>query len=114
VVTLRGDICWADLGESRGSAPGYRRPVLIVSGDRFNASMIHTLTAAVLTSNTRLARAPGNVLLEAGTAGLDRHSVVNVSALYTLDEDEVEEPAGRLTTRQQRDVDRGLRLALGL
>ncbi len=114
MVRLRGEVCWADLGTPRGSAPGYRRPVLVISSDRFNRSRIQTVTIAVLTSNTRLAKAPGNVLLEAGAAGLDRASVVNVSALLTLDELSVEEPTGHLTTPQLRAVDRGLRLALGL
>lgn len=113
-MTLRGDVCWVDLGKPRGSAPGYRRPVLIVSADRFNASRIHTVTVAALTSNLRLADAPGNVLLEAGTAELDRDSVVNVSAVLTLDRDALEPRAGQLTTAQLRSVDRGLRLALGL
>jgi mRNA interferase MazF len=114
VVILRGAVSWADLGEPRGVAPGYRRPMLVVSADRFNLSAIRTVTVAVLTSNVRLASAPGNVLLDAGTAGLDRDSVVNVSALFTLDAGDLEEPTGRVTTAQLRAVDRGLRLALAL
>ncbi|MGI8537192.1 MAG: type II toxin-antitoxin system PemK/MazF family toxin [Mycobacteriales bacterium] len=55
----RGEIYWVDLGQPRGSAPGYRRPVLVVSSDRFNASRIRTLTVAALPSNPRLAQAPG-------------------------------------------------------
>lgn len=111
---LRGDVRWADLGEPRGSAPGYRRPVLIVSADRFNVSAIRTVTVAVVTSNVAVASAPGNVLLEAGSTGLDRDSVVNVSALYTLDKEDMDLPAGHLSLTQWRTVDRGLRLALGL
>ncbi len=88
--------------------------MLVVSGDSFNRSRIRTVTVAVITSNIRLAQAPGNVLLEAQEAGLDRDSVVNVSALFTLDEQDVEQPAGHLVTMRLRAVDRGLRLALGL
>ncbi len=110
----RGDLFWADLGQPRGSAPGFRRPVLVVSGDRFNASAIRTVTVAVLTTNLRLAESPGNILIEAGGTGPTRESVVNVSALTTVDRDTLEAPAGRLSTSQLRAVDRGLRLALGL
>ena len=113
-MSLRGDICWADLGVPRGSAPGYRRPVVVISADRFNASLIRTVTVAAVTSNVRLAGAPGNLLVESGASGLDRDSVVNVSALFTLDEDDVEQPAGRLSRAQQRLLDDGLRLALSL
>lgn len=113
-MTLRGDVCWADLGKPRGSAPGYRRPVLVVSSDRFNASSIQTVTVAAMTSNQRLSTAPGNVLLDANDTGLDRDSVVNVSAVLTLDRGALEHRTGRLTTAQLRSVDRGLRLALAL
>jgi len=114
VTPRRGDLFWADLGQPRGSAPGFRRPVLVVSGDRFNASAIRTVTVAVLTTNLRLAESPGNILIDVGGTGPTRESVVNVSALTTVDRDTLEAPAGRLSTSQLRAVDRGLRLALGL
>jgi mRNA interferase MazF len=88
--------------------------VLVVSGDRFNASAIRTVTVAVLTTNLRLAESPGNILIDVGGTGPTRESVVNVSALTTVDRDTLEAPAGRLSTSQLRAVDRGLRLALGL
>ncbi len=59
----RGDIYWADLGRPAGSEPAKRRPVLVVQADSFNASRINTVLAAVVTSNQRLAAAPGNVAL---------------------------------------------------
>ncbi|MEP6780081.1 MAG: type II toxin-antitoxin system PemK/MazF family toxin, partial [Gemmatimonadaceae bacterium] len=61
----RGDIWWADLPELIGSAPGYRRPVLIVQSNTFNRSRIATVTVVVLTGNIRLLDAPGNVLVPA-------------------------------------------------
>ncbi len=45
------------------SEPGYRRPVLVIQSDDFNHSRIATVIALVITSNTRLAQAPGNVFL---------------------------------------------------
>jgi len=60
-VTERGTICWADLGEARGSKPAKRRPVLVIQSDPFNASRLNTTIAAVITSNTALAAMPGNV-----------------------------------------------------
>ncbi|PIE38936.1 MAG: mRNA interferase MazF2 [Gammaproteobacteria bacterium] len=59
----RGEIWWVTLGEPRGSEPGFRRPIVIVSSDAFNDSAINTVLAAVITSNTRLADAPGNIRL---------------------------------------------------
>jgi mRNA interferase MazF len=110
----RGEIWWADLPEPRRSEPGYRRPVLVIQAESFNSSRIQTAIVAVLTSNTDLAAAPGNVLLPARAAGLTRESVVNVSQIMTLDRAFLTEHAGTLSPRLQKSVDEGLRTALGL
>lgn len=110
----RGAVCWADLGEPRGGAPGYRRPVLVVSSDRFNRSRIRTVIVAAVTTSARAAAAPGNVPLGAGTAGLDRACTVNVSQLLTLDRADLEEPVGVVDARTIKRVDDGLRLVLSL
>ena len=81
----RGKIWWANLPDPSGSEPGYRRPVLIVQSDDFNLSRIATIMAVVITSNTRLAQAPGNVLLPHKTTGLLKDSVANVSQVITID-----------------------------
>jgi mRNA interferase MazF len=110
----RGEIWWADLPGPRRSEPGYRRPVLVVQADSFNLSRIQTAIVAAITSNVELADAPGNVLLPAGSAGLPRDSVVNVSQLLTLDRSFLTEHAGTLPPRLQRSVDEGLRTVLDL
>jgi len=110
----RGEIWWADLPEPRRSEPGYRRPVLVVQSNSFNRSRIQTVIVAVITSNTELADAPGNVLLPANLTGLPRDSVVNVSQLLTLDRGFLTGQAGVLSARMQGSVDEGLRTVLQL
>jgi len=110
----RGEVWWTDLGVPTGSAPGYRQPVLVVSADRFNRSRIRTVIVAAITSNLRLARAPGNNRLPLGRAGLDRESVVNVTQLLMLDERDLDDLVGRLQEPDRQAVDEGLRLALDL
>ncbi len=110
----RGEVWWADLPQPRRSEPGYRRPVLVVQADSFNLSRIQTAIVAAITTNLKLADAPGNVLLPARSAGLPRDSVVNVSQLLTLDRSFLTEHAGTLSPRQQRSVDEGLRTVLQL
>ena len=61
----RGEVWWANLGRPRGSAPGYRRPVVIVQSDDFNRSDLRTVVAAGITSNMKLALAPGRRYLMA-------------------------------------------------
>jgi mRNA interferase MazF len=111
---LRGEVWWASLPEPAGSGPGYRRPVLIVSANSFNASRISTVVAAVITSNLRLADAPGNVRVSTKGTGLSKPSVVNISQVLTLDKAFLTERAGRLNPRLLAEVDEGLRLVLGL
>ncbi len=110
----RGDIWWASLQRPVGSEPGYRRPVLIIQADAFTRSRINTVIAAVITSNLRLAQAPGNVRLSKRASGLKKESVVNVSQLITLDKSFLAERAGNITPAKQREVDEGLRLVLAL
>ena len=110
----RGSICWADLGKPRGSRPAKRRPVLVIQSDPYNASRLSTTLAAVITSNTGLAAMPGNVFLPAATSGLPKDSVVNVTALVTLDKADLNTETGQLPQSLMSDVDRGLRRVLGL
>lgn len=97
-----------------GSTPGFRRPVLVVQADAFNRSALQTTVAVVLTSNLRLAEAPGNVRLSARETGLPKDSVVNVSQIVTLDRDMFGEYVGALADRHLHRVEAGLRLILGL
>lgn len=110
----RGSVWWAELGEPAGSAPGWRRPVLVLQADAFNRSRIGTVIVVVLTSNLRLLEAPGNVLLPARAAGLPRDSVANVSQIITLDRGDLDEEAGRLDSRLMRQVEEGVRLVLAV
>ena len=110
----RGEIWWASLGEPEGSAPGYRRPVLVIQSDEFNRSRISTVIVAVLTSNTALAQAPGNVLIKARQAGLAKDSVVNISQVITVDKQCLTEKVKKLEASAMAEVDNGIRLVLAI
>jgi mRNA interferase MazF len=113
-VISRGDIHWVDLGEAEGSRPAKRRPVVVVQSASYNASRLATVVAVVITSNTVLATMPGNVFLPAAVTGLQRDSVANVTAIVTLDEDELGHAVGAVPESLIRDLDRGLRQVLAL
>ena len=88
--------------------------MVVVSADAFNRSRIKTVTVAAITSNLRLAAAPGNIALAAGSAGLDRDSVINVSQVVTLDKSDLSIRLGTVDDVKMEQVDAGLRLALAL
>lgn len=110
----RGELWWASLPAPAGSGPGFRRPVLVVQSDPFNASRIATVIVAVVTSNLASADAPGNVRLGKSESGLSRPSVVNVSQLLTIDRKLLTERIRAMPGSAMRNVDEGIRLVLGL
>ena len=109
----QGEVWWADLGEPRGSKPGFRRPVLVIQGDSFNRSRLATAVCVALTSNVKWAEAPGNVLLPAMATGLPKESVANVSQLVTLDKSELTERVGKLPKAKLELVLSGVDVLLG-
>ena len=114
MVIKRGQVWWAALPEPQGSEPGYRRPVVVVQADSFNASRIRTVLAVVLTSNLKRDKAPGNVRVPAREAGLPKPSVANVSQLLAIDRMFLHERCGRLRAQTMAAIDSGLRLILDL
>lgn len=114
MVISRGEIYWADLGPQSGSRPAKRRPVLVIQSDPYNASRLATVLAAVITSNTALATMPGNVFLPATTTRLPRDSVVNITALVTLNKSDLTDRVGEVPPSFMHEVGRGLRRVLDL
>ena len=110
----RGGIHWADFGPPVGSRPAKRRPVIVVQSENLNRSRLATVVVVAVSSNTDLARHPGNVFLPAASSGLSRDSVINVSTLTTFNRFELEEQVGSLSVPMMREVDAGLRLTLGV
>ena len=114
MVIQRGEIWWTSLPEPAGSEPGYRRPVLVLQSDDFNRSRIATVIVLVITSNTRLAQAPGNVFLPQKLTGLPKDSVANVSQIVTVDKGFLTDRIGVLPPNLMEQIEKGLRLVLHL
>lgn len=114
MVGKRGEIWWADLGEPRGSSPGFERPIVIIQSDFFNQTKIKTCIVAIITTNLRLANLAGNVLLSTKASGLAEESVVNISQIFTVDRQDLLEFVGTLSERKMEQIDKGLRLVLSL
>ena len=114
MVIYRGEIWWAELPEPVGSEPGYRRPVLIIQSNDFNQSRIATVMGVVLTSNIRLAQAPGNLFLSQKETNLPKDSVANVSQIVTVDKNFLTERVGVLNAKRLKELEYGLRLVLAL
>jgi mRNA interferase MazF len=112
-VTIRqGDIYWIDLGEPKGSEPGFRHPHVVVQNNIFNTSRINTIIVCALTSNVQRATIPGNVLLKKGEANLKKESVVNVTQVVTIDRADLAEKIGTLSSARVEQIIAGLKLVI--
>ena len=100
--------------EPAGSQPGYVRPVVVVQSNVFNHSQINTTLVISISSNLRLADAPGNVQLSTRKTGLSKVSVANVSQIITMDKTFLREKAGELSPKSMELIDDGMRLVLAL
>jgi mRNA interferase MazF len=114
VVIRRAEVCWVDFGEPKGSAPAKRRPAVVVQSDQYNKSRIATVVVLPITSNTGLARHPGNVFLPALASGLPKDSVVNVSQPMTVDRADIDSTGFVLPDNLMDAVDAGLRRVVDL
>jgi len=110
----RGDIWWASLEEPKGSSPGFRRPILIIQADSFNQSKISTVIGIVITSNLRLADAPGNIFLSAKESGLPKDSVINISQIITVDKHFLTEFVKKLRPSTLNEIESSIKLVFDL
>jgi mRNA interferase MazF len=113
MVISQGEIWWAELPPPSGSAPGYRRPVVVIQGDAFNRSDIRTVVCVAVTSNLKWADSPGNVLLTSRATGLGRQSVANVTQVVTVDKADLTTRAGKLSQAKLDLILAGLDSILG-
>jgi mRNA interferase MazF len=108
----QGDIFWIDLGMPKGSEPGYKHPHVVIQNNVFNQSRINTVVVCAVTSNLKLANAPGNILLKKGEGGLKKDSVVNISQIITVDKSDITEKIGRLSPSKVNKIIEGIKLLI--
>ncbi|MBF5043260.1 type II toxin-antitoxin system PemK/MazF family toxin [Aggregicoccus sp. 17bor-14] len=105
----RGDLCWIAPDDSRGPAPEYSHPHVVVQDDVFNHSRITTVVVCALTSNLHRMTEPGNVLLEPGEGGLAKQSVIVVSQISSVEKSRLGERIGSLSQERVDQILAGLR-----
>lgn len=108
----RGEVWWAELSDPVGSEAGYKRPIVVIQADSFNLSRINTVICIVITSNLKLAEAPGNLFLSARSTGLPKNSVLNVSQIITIDKSFLTEKIGDLSSKQLLKLNDSLKMIL--
>lgn len=107
---LRGQIWLVDLGEPLGHEPGYVRPAVVVSDDRFNAYGL--VIVCPLTRSRR--DYPTRVELEPAESGVDEVSYIQVEQVRTISSRRLLHPMERVPADALAQVERILRLLFRL
>lgn len=114
---LRGEIRLVDLEPIRGSEAGKRRPAVVVSNDRANATAARVgrgvVTVVPVTSNTTRVF-PFQVLLPAGETGLRVDSKAQAEQVRAVAVERVGPVLGRVPAGTMTALDDALRLHLQL
>jgi mRNA interferase MazF len=105
----RGDLYWIAPDETRGPAPSYAHPHVVLQDDVFNHSRITTVVVCALTSNLNRTTEPGNVLLGPGEGNLPTQSVVVVSQICSVDKTRLGARIGSLSQARVEQILAGLR-----
>ena len=108
MVVNQGDIYWVQLDEPSGTEPGYAHPHVVIQDNVINHSRIDTVVMCALTTNSKRANAPGNVLLEVGEANLPKQSIVVVSQVSTVNRAQLGEYIGSLTQQRINQILAGM------
>ena len=93
----------ASLDPTRGSEQAGKRPVLVISRERIN-QLLPVVNVIPLTSRKSASRTiyPNEVLLPAGTAGLQFDSIALCYQVRTLDKSRLEDDLGELSDTSVR------------
>lgn len=114
---LRGEICLIDLEPVRGSEADKRRPAVIVSNDRANASAerLHRGVVTVVPVTSNVARIfPFQTLLSADRTGLRRDAKAQAEQIRSVTIERVGPALGRVPSDLMAVLDEALRLHLQL
>ena len=114
ITPLRGELYWVDWHPARGHEQAGTRPGLVISNDIGNRISSVVIVAA-LTSRLPPRPYPFQTLLTPSPRnGLTVQSVLLGDQLMTVDKSRLGNRLGHLTTDEMRQVDRALRVSLGL
>jgi mRNA interferase MazF len=116
-VTRRGEVRLVDLEPVRGGEASKRRPAVVVSNDRANATADRlgrgVVTVVPLTSNVRRVH-PFQVLLPADAAGLRTPSKAQAEQVRAVSIERLGAALGVLGASVMADIDDAIRLHLVL
>ncbi|MCS5697329.1 type II toxin-antitoxin system PemK/MazF family toxin [Desulfofundulus thermocisternus] len=108
----RGDVFLVDFNPARGSEQAGFRPAVVVQNNVGNRYSPTVIVAAITTAVSKVY--PFLVRLKAGEGGLEKESAVNTAQVLTIDKSRLVKKLGGLPKEKMSEVDRALKISLGL
>lgn len=111
-IVRRGEVFYADLGETTGSEQGGIRPVVIIQnniGNKYSPTVI----VASLTSNMNKAKIPTHIKV-GRYDNLEKDSIILLEQIRTLDKKKLKEYRCSLKEEDIKKIDKGIITSLGL
>lgn len=106
----RGEVVWANLGNTKGHEQAGRRPVVVLSHDVFNQRS-GTVIALALTSQPQRAGFPLTLELQSGN--LPKRSWAKIRQIRTLSTERLDGHLGQLSPEETAKLVEGLNEVLG-
>jgi len=106
----RGEVWIVDFGEPIGREQAYRRPAVILSSDRLNASRAGLVVVVPITRTRR--GLPSHIEIERGESGLSETSYAKSEDVKSISSDRLARRLGRVSPSDLDEIDRSVRLIL--
>ena len=111
-MPARGEVWLADLNPTRGHEQAGRRPVLVVSEDRFNQGPAELVIVLPLTSTLR--PIPTHLPVHPPEGGLKNSSAILCDSVRSISRERLVKPWGSVTDSTLEQVEDCLRILMGL
>lgn len=110
----RGEVYYADLSPTQGSEQGGRRPVLIVQNDIGNRYAPTTIILPLTTATTKKPL-PTHILIPSTTEnGLADNSTALAEQVKIIDKSRLKKRLGAVSEEIMAEVDKAVRISLGV
>lgn len=109
---IRGDIFYADMGDSVGHEQGGKRPVLVLQNNRGNKYSHTTIVASITSADKKVL--PTHVFVSANESGLYKDSIVMLEQIRTVDKRRLIALISHLSDVKLAQIDEALAISIGL
>ena len=111
----RGEIYWVDLSGARGAETNTKvRPALIIQNDVGNQNSPTTIVAPVTSIKPQSKVYPFEVRVTPQESGLQSTSKILLNQIRTVDKTRLTTKIGQLSATKMLEVERAIKISLGL